>query len=289
MQSPFILDAISPYDEMVSYEAIWARNGMTLSKITKLFETGRLPTELINPIEDLENIDKIKVHINNELGKFSIITSKDFLYPKALKFAKDKYEILYCKGDIGLLDIPNKISIVGTRKISEDGKQRTIQITKGLVANGYHIVSGLASGVDTFALLTAIKMESSVIGVIGTPINKYYPKENIGLQNLIAEKHLLVSHVPIYRYDNEPFNNHRFYFPQRNVVMASISDATVIIEASETSGTLVQARECIRLKKKLFILNSCFENKSITWPAKFEAQGAIRVKTIDDILRNMNV
>lgn len=282
------MDIISPYKELLSYEALWARKGTTLAKITDMLKNSLLPSQIINPILDVENLDNIEKIIRKEISNFSILTNKDFSYPSSLKNANNQYPILYCKGDIGLLDLPKLVSVVGTRNVSDEGWQRTIQITKGLVDNGFNIVSGLAKGVDTATLSTAIKKESKVIGVIGTPINEYYPKENKDLQDLIAKKHLLISHVPIYRYKNEPFSNRRFYFPQRNAVMASISKATIIIEAGQTSGTLIQARECLKLGKKLFILNSCFENKSISWPEKFRKEGAIRVNSINDILDNID-
>jgi DNA processing protein len=280
-------NAISPYKEMLAYEALWARQGVTLAKLTKMFEGEKLPSQLSNDILDIDNIDKIEMFLKNEIGKFSVLTTKDFLYPKDLNKAINKYAVLYYKGDVGLLDLPKKISVVGTRQVSADGIKRTINITRDLVDNGFSIVSGLAQGVDTNALQTAISMGKKVIAVIGTPINRYYPQENKNLQNLIAKEHLLISHVPFYRYSIEPYEDQRFYFSQRNVIMAAISEATVIIEASETSGTKIQAKECLRLGKKLFILNSCFENTNITWPEAYLKQGAIRVKTAKDILDNI--
>jgi DNA processing protein len=285
----FGFDAISPYKELLAYEALWLREGATLNKLTKLFQdNNKLPSQLRNDIIDLEHINEIEAYIENQLGKFSILTSRDFSYPQSLKKASNRYEIIYYNGDVGLLDLPKKISVVGTRSVSSAGIKRTINITKDLIDNECSIVSGLAHGVDTYTLQTAIDMGKKVIAVIGTPLNVYYPKENKQIQDLIAKEHLLLSHVPFYRYTKEHYLTQKYYFPQRNVIMAAISDATVIIEASETSGTLTQARECLRLGKKLFILNSCFENESITWPRKFQEKGAIRVRDVSDILDNMN-
>jgi DNA processing protein len=146
------------------------------------------------------------------------------------------------------------------------------------------LVSGLAEGVDTVALETAIKCNMNVIGVIGTPIDEYYPKKNKNLQEDIAAKHLLMSQVPFYKYYTQPFQTKHIYFPERNATMAALSLATVIVEASDTSGTLYQARACMEQKRPLFILNSCFENQAITWPQKYEKQGAIRVNDINDII-----
>jgi DNA processing protein len=75
----------------------------------------------------------------------------------------------------------------------------------------------------------------------------------------------------------------RFFFPERNVTMSALTEATIIVEAGETSGTLTQARAALYQGRKLFILNSCFEREDLTWPARFEAQGAVRVREPDDI------
>ena len=152
-----------------------------------------------------------------------------------------------------------------------------------LVEAGYTIVSGLAKGVDTVAHATAIACGGNTIAVIGTPITESYPPENRQLQEEIAEKYLLISQVPICRYAEQDYRSNRLFFPERNVTMSAISQATVIVEASDTSGTLAQARAALQQGRKLFILDSCFLNTELSWPRHFEAQGAIRVTSIDDI------
>ncbi len=69
--------------------------------------------------------------------------------------------------------------------------------------------------------------------------------------------------------------------------MSALTQATIIVEASETSGTLIQAKAALAQGRKLFILESNFTNPSITWPARFEKLGAIRVREFDDILREI--
>jgi DNA processing protein len=124
--------------------------------------------------------------------------------------------------------------------------------------------------------------------VIGTPLSLRYPKENAELQDRIAKEHLLISQVPIVRYQQgkNPTAN-RFFFVERNVTMSALTLATIIIEAGETSGTLVQARHALKQGKKLFILESNFKNPALTWPAKFEQQGAIRVRDYEDIQEHL--
>lgn len=70
--------------------------------------------------------------------------------------------------------------------------------------------------------------------------------------------------------------------------MSAISLGTIIVEASDTSGTLTQARAAISQHRKLFILNSCFDKTDITWPAKFEKKGAVRVKDFSDVLSSLH-
>ena len=139
------------------------------------------------------------------------------------------------------------------------------------------MVSGLAKGIDTEAMKSAMEHGGRLIGVIGTPIDEAYPRENADLQEEIARKHLLVSQVPFYKYQKQPFNTRRYYFPERNELMAAISDATVIVEASDTSGTLTQARACQHQRRKLFIMKSCYENDSVDWPKKWAEKDNVYV------------
>jgi DNA processing protein len=94
--------------------------------------------------------------------------------------------------------------VVGTRKPSSGGQQRAAKIAKMLVEDGFVIVSGLARGIDTVALTTAIKMGVQVIAVIGTAVCDHYPPENSSLQDEIAWRHLLISQVPVPHSHSEP-------------------------------------------------------------------------------------
>jgi DNA processing protein len=279
-------NTISIFDEVIAYETLWGIQNETLRTISTMFKNNNvLPTQLLKQKSDMFETPKIKEEVTKYVsGKkgFSVSVHGDFQYPMRLQEAKYPIELFYYKGDLGLLESPS-VSVVGARQCSEDGKKRTRKLVLGLVEHGYTIVSGLAMGVDTVALSTAIEAKGNVIGVIGTPIDQYYPKENKDLQDKISSEYLLISQVPFYRYHTEPFKSKRNYFPQRNETMSALSEATIIVEASDTSGTLTQARAALAQGRKLFILNSCFDNKNITWPKTFEGRGAIRVNTIDDI------
>jgi DNA protecting protein DprA len=188
---------------------------------------------------------------------------------------------VFYAGELDLLDAPT-VSIVGTREVSEAGWKRASQLARELAKSGITVVSGLAKGVDTAALTSAISNGGSVAAVIGTPLDKAYPAENAELQQQIYTHHLLMS--PFKEGDRVFKSN----FPVRNRVMAAISDATVIVEASDTSGTLHQAAECVRLGRWLFILKSVAEDRSLEWPARFLGKPNVEVLNgTDDVLKRI--
>jgi DNA processing protein len=120
--------------------------------------------------------------------------------------------------------------------------------------------------VDTEALTSAIQSRGRVVAVIGTPVDVAYPAENKHLQEQIYRDHLLVSQFAA---GERVF---RTNFPERNKLMAALSDATAIIEAGDTSGTLHQAAECVRLGRWLFIAKSVVDDSSLQWPKRFLGQ-----------------
>ena len=184
---------------------------------------------------------------------------------------------IWCAGDVTLVEQPC-VAIVGTRNVSPAGALRARRLARELVQRGYAIVSGLAKGVDTEALRAAMDEGGRVIAVIGTPIQKAYPIENAALQEDIARKHLLISP---FAPGTRTFPSH---FPERNRVMAAISDATAIIEASDTSGTLHQAAECQRLGRWLFIAKNVMDDSTLAWPRRFATYERTRtLTTTDDI------
>jgi len=179
---------------------------------------------------------------------------------------------VYYAGSLDLLKRPC-VSIVGTRDVSDAGWKRAARLSRELAAAGVTVVSGLAKGVDTAAITSAIDHDGSVVGIIGTPLDKAYPAENSELQETVWRNHLLLTPFEIGE------RTFRSNFPKRNRVMAAISDATVIVEASDTSGTLHQAAECGRLKRWLFIMRSVVDDTTLTWPNRFLGDKNVRILT----------
>lgn len=282
---------VSPFKEMAAYEALWSGDKVNFNSIAKLFASSpfSLPSSHVSERQIREYSELLRRNLKNKnIIKPNLMISNTFDYPKRLRDAKSPVEILYYSGDIELLNTKG-IAVVGSRKPSENGIKRASKLVRLLVNDGFTIYSGLAGGIDTVAHLTAIQNNGRTVAVIGTPLNEFYPKENKNLQLYIAKRHLLISQVPFIKYASQDFRINRFFFPERNKTMSALSDATVIIEASDTSGTLIQARAALDQGRKLFILQNCFENKDITWPARFEKQGAIRVREYGDIINNLSL
>ncbi|WP_255564590.1 DNA-processing protein DprA [Mameliella sp. CS4] len=197
--------------------------------------------------------------------------------------AKYAPEGLYLAGDASLLSGGRRVSIVGTRKPSPEGMARARALTRMLVAEGIIVVSGLAEGIDTVAHETAMAEGGRTITVLGTPLSQAYPARNRDLLERIKAGHLAISQFP------EGMPARRTNFPQRNRTMALISDATVIIEAGENSGTRHQGWEALRLGRMVFLMQSVAENPDLTWPKEMIGYGAqiLRREDMPDVLHDI--
>jgi len=285
-----IQHAISPMIEIGAYEALWDTKGMSFKKLAELFQKSpnTTPSDHVPAEVAQDYVDKVQsLWKKHNMGGIGVRVHGAAEYPHALRDAKHPVELVYFQGWWDLVNT-RSVAIVGSRNASPEGVRRAKKLGYLLAKADITIVSGLARGIDQAAHAGALKAGGRIIGVIGTPLTESYPAENRALQKLIAEEHLLVSQVPFFRYSNQGPNINRMFFPERNKVMSALTSATIIVEAGQTSGTLIQARAALEQNRKLFILQSCFENKSITWPANYEKKGAIRVKDIEDILGHLN-
>jgi DNA processing protein len=276
---------ISPKHELGAYEALWAKEGTWFKSVADLFRQhpGSVPSDFVQSA-DVEKYARLALGAIRGAGikHFGIRVHGAGEYPQKLRDAEHPVELLYFQG---LWDLVNTrcVAVVGARETSDLGLKRATQLASHLVADGFTVVSGLARGVDTVAHNAAIDAGGYTIAVLGTPITECYPPENRALQDCIANRHLVISQVPIVRYAHQHFQGRKHFFPERNVTMSALTEATIIVEASDTSGTLVQARHALKQGRKLFIMENCFKRPELKWPAKFEALGAIRITDYSDI------
>jgi DNA processing protein len=187
----------------------------------------------------------------------------------------------FVKGDTSLLRGTTRVAVVGSRKPSPEGQRRARKLVRELVEREVVIVSGLALGIDSIAHRTAIENGGRTIAVIGTPVDRVYPAEHEELQDLIAREHLLLSQFA----PGNPIKKPNF--PRRNRTMALISHASVIVEAGNTSGSLSQGWEALRLNRPLFIMQSVVDRKDLTWPREMLLHGAVPFTDVEQVLERL--
>lgn len=139
-------------------------------------------------------------------------------------------------------------------------------------------MSGLAEGIDTAAHAAAMEAGGDTVAVLGTPLDRCYPTSNTELQQRIIHEQLAVSQFPV----GHPVE--RKNFPLRNRTMALVSEATVIVEAGEGSGSLSQGWEALRLGRALLLMRAVTTDPGLTWPAKMLHHGAMVLSEPEQVL-----
>ena len=196
------------------------------------------------------------------------VTPEDVLGPLTPAEQQSAPEALFLRGDRTLLQTGPRVAVVGSRRASPAALGWAREITKMLVDHDITVVSGLALGVDTVAHETAIRAQGRTIAILGTSLDQCAVPRNRRLQDEIGERHLLVSQFPI------GGGFHRSHFPRRNKTMALLSDATVIVEATEDSGTRHQGWEAIKLARPVLFPSRFLNATDARWPGQMVEYGA---------------
>jgi DNA processing protein len=283
--SSVALAPVSPMLEMGAYESLWLRPGMTFPRLATLFRQApsSRPSDLVPRAEAVETGEHALALLRaGGTGRIGVRIHGAGEYPAKLRDAKHPVELLYFQGWWDLVET-RCVAVVGTRHPTAAGVTLAKQLATSLVGDGFTVVSGLAAGVDTAAHTAALDAGGRTIAILGTPLGSVYPPENAALQERIAHDFLVISQVPAVRYSKQHPSQNRLFFPERNVTMSALTEATIIVEAGNTSGTLIQARAALHQKRKLFILDRCFRDPSLTWPQRLEKQGGLRVRDYSEI------
>ena len=281
----YVMRSISPFLEMGAYETLWCEDGASVRSLALKFKerpTSR-PSDWVGEEDAVKNGEYVLDRFERSgVNGFGVQVHGYGEYPPTLRDAVHPVEVMYYEGWWDLVFSPS-VAVVGTRKPSDNGIKRARELVRQLVKDGdYTIFSGLAMGIDRTAHETALEAGGRTVAVLGTPLSHAYPKEHRELQRRIAEEFLVVSQVPVRRW-YERRGPHRFFFPERNATMSALTEATIVVEAGETSGTLHQVQAAHKQGRQIFILDECFHNPNLTWPHVWERRGAIRVRSYDDI------
>jgi len=176
-----------------------------------------------------------------------VITVLDPAYPVNLRAAPDRPPLIFVAGRLQPGD-ERSVAVIGSRRPSAAGLESTGVISACLGALDYTVFSGLATGIDTAAHCAALARDARTVAVIGTGLQRTYPRQNAQLQAEIARKGAVVSQ---FWPDAAPT---RQSFPLRNAVMSGLTRASVIVEASHTSGARVQARAALAQRRPVALL-----------------------------------
>lgn len=207
-----------------------------------------------------------------------IIEKNSIFYPEKLKKIKNPPQKLYVEGNKELLN-KKSLAIVGTRHPTEYGKKVAFNFAKELSEKGVCIVSGLASGIDTFAHLGAKSGKGSTIAVLGSGFNYIYPEHNLKLFNdIIKERGCVIT-------EYEPDEKCKAeYFPVRNRIISGISMGVLIVEGKYRSGSGITARFAEEQDKEIFCIPGDIDSNASYLPNEYIRRGANLVTSVEDIL-----
>lgn len=180
--------------------------------------------------------------------QFQLIGWQEKEYPKLLKEIYDPPVVLMARGDIRTLNSHPWIAVVGARKASRWGKEKTAEIVNAWVRRGFGIISGLAYGIDEAAHQAALDAGGLTWGVLGSSLDRLYPFRHERLASQMEKRGGgLLSEFPLGT-KAEPY-----HFPQRNRIISGIAQAVVIVEAAGKSGSLITARYALEQGREVFV------------------------------------
>lgn len=214
----------------------------------------------------------------NKIEKIDIHSSD---YPASLRDIPHPPGILYCAGDISLLNA-DSVSVVGSRKYTMYGKTVAEMIGHRLGECGIPVVSGLAYGIDAFAHEGVLDAGGKIIGVLGSGIMKMTPKKNRSLMMRGLEEGGLI--VSEYEPDVPP---DKFRYPLRNRIISGLGKCTVVVEANTNSGSLITAQHAMEQGRPVYAVPGNINSQFSIGCNLLLRDGAYPLVVIDDLVRQM--
>ncbi len=209
---------------------------------------------------------------------------QDEEYPELLRYIKNPPTILYKKGTYIFNKNDALVSVVGTRRVTDYGKEVTELLVSDLVAAGCVIVSGLAMGVDAIAAQATITAGGKTIAVLGSGVDLCTPAENTRLYHQIIESGgAIVSENPLGMTPNKGS------FPARNRIIAGLSLGVLVTEGAADSGSLITANDAFENNRKVFAVPGPITSSVSKGPISLITKGAKMVTTAKDIVDELGI
>ena len=206
-------------------------------------------------------------------------------YPPLLLHSADPPLLLYLQGRVALLSA-RSVAIVGSRQASAQGLDNARAFARTLARSGWAIVSGLAAGIDAAAHQGALDADAEggagTLAVVGTGVDRIYPRSHQALTQRIAERGLLVSELALGTPPLAP------NFPQRNRLIAGLSRGTLVVEAALRSGSLITARLAAEAGREVMALPGSLLAPQSHGCHALIRQGAALVVSAEQVLDELN-
>jgi DNA processing protein len=229
--------------------------------------------------------------LQNDPEHRAIVTLGDADYPAPLLQTADPPCLLYAMGrtdQLQHLQPMRCLAIVGSRNPTPQGRLNAQAFASNLAQAGLTIVSGLALGVDGAAHEGALEASPAgqllaTIAVVGTGLDRVYPKQHLGLAHQIAQQGLLLSEYPL---GSSPRAEH---FPRRNRIISGLSQGTLVVEAALESGSLITARQALEQGREVFAIPGSIHSPQSKGCHSLIRQGAKLVESAQDVLEELRL
>jgi len=217
-----------------------------------------------------------------------IATLGDAAYPAALLNIEDPPLMLYMLGTLceradTAATLARSLAIVGSRNPTPQGENNARQFAKAFGEAGLCVVSGLALGIDGAAHDGALLGGGETIAVVGTGLDRVYPKKHLALAHRIARQGMLVSEFPL---GTPPLTAN---FPKRNRIISGLSLGTLVVEAALKSGSLITARLAAEQGKEVFAIPGSIHSPQSRGCHALIKQGAKLVEVAQDVLEELRL
>jgi len=268
-----------------SAQAVFDQSALTLRQLGSDKLASAVQTEPANLAGQLQTtLDWLQAGDDRR-----VITLGDAGYPMALLDIEDPPLMLYMLGaqvnraQSATKTIATRLAMVGSRNPTPQGEANARQFAKAFAGAGLCVVSGLALGIDGAAHDGALLGGGETIAVVGTGLDRVYPKKHLALAHRIARQGLIISEFPL---GTPPLTAN---FPKRNRIISGLSVGTLVVEAALQSGSLITARLAAEQGKEVFAIPGSIHSPQSRGCHALIKQGAKLVELAQDVLEELNV
>lgn len=274
-------------------EAVFVQSGAALRQVVTPAHAAALRSEPAALAETLETTWRWLQASSHGAARRRIVTLGDTDYPSTLLTIDDPPLMLYllgagewAKGELAA-QLVNSIAVVGSRNPTPQGAANARHFARALAQAGLTVVSGLALGIDGAAHEGALDHAEAgsgglvTVAVVGTGLDRVYPKRHLQLAHRITQHGLLISEFPL---GTGPLTAN---FPRRNRLIAGLAQGTLVVEAALKSGSLITARLSVEQGKEVFAIPGSIHSPQARGCHALIKQGAKLVESVQDVLEEL--